>query len=216
MLGNRVLIKDFHININKERVFNALDTIEGKTEESLYKRMDTLYNKALARMREVVSTRGVFEFKKNKRDLYPNILGDSEILLYSFFTLGEGVSMEGKKLFSKGKYLEAMVFDTMSNILLFEIGEEMSERINVYGSKLGIYIKDRMSPGDGGTPFIFQKTLWEELELKDLDIEINEKNIFKPLKSMGYIFTTSIYKQDQGNSSFCGKCQKLDCKLRKS
>lgn len=213
MKQHMTVMREFSLSLDKERVLRGIDCRE---DSPVYQEVNSIYEGLLEGLWKVITPMGVFQFYNNVDELDLDILNCSNILVYSFITLGEGVSRKTEEFFSKGNYLEALIFDTMTSELLFHMGEEIYQKISEEAKEQGLSLKNRISPGDEETPLYYQRIIWEKLKLKDLGININDEHLLQPLKSIATIYTTTNWDQSIKIHSNCKTCRNQFCKMRRN
>ncbi len=211
-MGKEIRIeKEFLLDIDRDKVLSAMDCAK---ETSIYEKVNHLFDKLLPIIEKLNEPIGVWKFENKQEELKINLLNDSSVVVYSFISLGGKIGTKCEELFNQGHYLQALVLDIMANDLLFSMGEELCQKIFKEMRELGIYLGNKIIPGDEGIPFHYQGVLWERLELVKLGINLNDKFVFQPLKSMGFLYATTNYSKKSYKRHTCEKCGNLKCKMR--
>lgn len=208
----RTVLKDVAIDLDKARVFQAIDCRE---DSPVYQEVNRIYNKVLEIVEHTITPMIIFEFRENRESADFKELKNSKVLVYTFVTLGQEISTITEELFGQGNYLEALILDAMTNELLFNMTEEAYKIICSRTKERELSLKARISPGDEDIPFHYQKHIWQELRLQELGIQINESYTFQPLKSIGFIYTTTAWNGENKILHQCENCKNLQCKMRR-
>ncbi|WP_432663831.1 ASKHA domain-containing protein [Wukongibacter baidiensis] len=206
------IITDFDIEIDKDKVFQIIDC---KKDSPVYDRVNNIYIKVLNKAMKLIKPKGIFKLEKTTSNYNYEIMERYSHLVSCLVTLGEDIGLASSKDFENGDYLEGLLLDTISDQILFNISNQMREKIIDYTKEIGIGLTPRMSPGENGVPIEVQKDILLRLEGKEkLGVDITVGYMLNPVKSLAYFYgadkniSISLIDHD------CSKCGRADCKFK--
>ena len=205
-------ITEFDIQVNIEKVFNI---IECKKGSRIYVTAEKIYNKMLKKSYELIKPTVIFKVKKNDLKYTCNKICGFSNVIFCLITLGNDISLEVSKNFKKSNYLEALILDTIADQMIYNLTEQLYDKIYKYAKELGFGLSPRMSPGDEDISIEMQKEiLLNVLETEKIEVSITDGYMLKPVKSLAYFYGADknipLSKLDHD----CSKCKKINCKYK--
>lgn len=200
------IVSDFNFNLDKERVFKAIDCYKNST---IYDDVCIIYDELNAGLKNLVKPKGFYRIVKNNED------EKCSHTVYCLLTLGNEISEVIKGKFEQNEYLKAYLLDNMTDLLLFELSNQFYKHIKDSADKIEIGLSSRYSPGEKDIPLEYSQDLLRHLDLPlDYNIKLTSGFMINPPKSMLY-----YYKADKTITSNmidhdCTKCNNVNCKMR--
>ena len=190
--------ENFQFEIDKRAVYSLLGYKKGET--TISKEMATLLENSFKEAIELVDTKGVYIVRRIKEKKNGIRLFNSEIvlrgksmekLLYGSFgvifmavTIGPELERKISEDMENGSFERAIVFDVIGSEAVEAVANSFNSYLLIQARQAKNSLTRRFSPGYGDLPLEFQREIYRELSLSRLGIEINEKNILFPYKTI--------------------------------
>lgn len=204
------------IHLNKDIVFTRMHIDQTLPN---YEEFDQAYSELAAELQEIVQARGIFVLKEAEaKGRICKELSEVSHLVYVMVTLGEAVSARSTRYFLEKDYLKGLMIDSMADQILFDASDDFYPiiRQEVY-EKQGYALTVRFTPDDGRIPIHHQKLILDESGGKDLlNADVTEGFMYRPLKTMGYIYGADQNIQIAEKDHDCSLCDNLQCSFRKT
>jgi hypothetical protein len=209
-----VIIRDFDISVNKDKVYSAITSYYPLPDE---KEFDLLYNSSVELAHSVVKPLGAFKLDKMSTIKPSNLFNFCNEIIYCFFTIGNEITEIIDKLFEENKFTNAIILDAISTLILFEMSKQFNNRIYEYTSLRNLGLTCRIAPGDGEIDITYQKNIIESFDDHEaLGIEVIHDYIIKPYKSLTYVFGADKNIAINNEDHKCEHCHNLKCFMRNS
>ncbi|WP_303866204.1 5-methyltetrahydrofolate--homocysteine methyltransferase [Acetobacterium wieringae] len=206
---------DFEIEIDRQKIFNRLDLYEGAAQYDYYLNS---YEELLPEFKMLVRPEGYYQLKTNilGKDFHQDFDSPTHVV-FCLITLGDAVSKRSTELFCENDSFKGLLLDAMANQLLFDSSERFYGRIrDDVHQKRGYGLTRRYSPGDEGICLSYQKKILDNLdEIMKQKIEITKKYMYKPSKTLGYVYGADQTLECSINDHDCRQCQQKTCSFRK-
>lgn len=205
-------ITDFKWEVDKERIFRIIDC---SWESPAFQQVDILYQKSMEEITNILKPLGVYNFVDFSESMGFSDIQGCEKIVYFLLTLGNGIDKKINSYFAQGKYMEALLMDTIANEILFKCTEELYNKVSLEVRAYGWGLTRRFEPGSGDVPLDFQKEILAGLDLKDLKISLTEKNMLTPLKTITFFCGAGENVKPALKGGYaCDLCSRKDCKFR--
>lgn len=211
-LENHIKIEDFELKSNIDIVMSLVDcypsnpTYEGIVEE--YKALEQ-------ETRDLVEPVALLQFEEIKDPLNIDGYPKGTPACYVFFTIGDKIKDVSRGYFDKGDYLSGMLVNAIADDYLFQVDDELKNKLEVICREKGIGVTKRLDVPDE-IPMEAQKVVLETTMADAmLDISITEGFMFTIVKSNCYILILSDNPEIMNAGHDCSKCSLKNCKLRK-
>lgn len=130
---------------------------------------------------------------------------ESSPALYLFCTVGSSLSNLSREKFDQGDYLKGVLADLLADQCLFSMENIWKELITEECKKKNLGII-RVLEAEKKDSAEIQKKIFEALQLEEERISLTSKFMYRPSKSMGYVFILG----KEGRCSLehdCERCQ---------
>lgn len=164
------------------------------------------------------------------------------LLVAAVGTLGEGVAPKRAGLTEdKDNMLRTMVWDTITNLALFELDRQLRCLLSEKYAKKNLRLAACFNPGDDGLGLEAQKTVFDLVDTRAISVVLNEHYMMKPLKTISALYglapaasaaktgiggeledrncvdgySTDGYSEDRYTEDRCTRCGMTDCTFRR-
>jgi hypothetical protein len=208
------IVRDFDVVIDKDNVlkavasyYNVLDNIH----------LDIIFTELEQLALKAVKPLGVFKIEAMPRCIPCSLLKNCEYIVYCIFTIGNEISELNDKLFLNNEFDKAIIFDSISTSILFNLSKQLYDKIFEYAARRNMGLTCRIAPGDGEIDIAYQRDIVRQFQSNnDFSFEVVNEYLVKPYKSLTYIFgadeTIKINKADHN----CDNCYNNNCFMRNS
>ncbi|WP_373484417.1 hypothetical protein [Acetobacterium sp.] len=207
---------DFETNIDRQQIFRSLNLYEGSAHYDYY--LD-VYEELLLEFGQLVKPEGYYQLKTNAlgKDFHLDLESPTHVV-FCLITLGDAISKRSTEMFKDNDSFKGLLLDAMANQLLFDSSELfyhcIREDIHL---KMGFGLTRRYSPGDEGICLTYQKEILDSLnDVMVQKIEVTKKYMYKPSKTLGYVYGAGQGLECSLNDHDCSRCQQTSCNFQKS
>lgn len=190
--------KEIRFTINRKAVYSLLGYRKGKT--ALTEKIINLIDEAYEKASELIVPQGIYVIRRIKEKGDEIKFANSKIVLKGksmqvlleeslatiFFgvTIGPGIEEKISQETEKKNIDKALVFDTLGSEAVEAAANFLNNHLIAQARQAKKFLTTRFSPGYGDLALDFQKEIYEELSLHDLEVEINDKSILYPQKTI--------------------------------
>lgn len=206
---------DFATNINRQKIFKILNLHEGSAHYDYY--LD-IYDELLLEFRQLVKPAGYYHLKTNVlgKDYHQDLESPTHVV-FCLITLGDAISHRSTEMFKDNDSFKGLLLDAMANQLLFDSSELFYQYIREdIHQMMGFGLTRRYSPGDEGICLSYQKEILDNLnEVMEQKIEVTKKYMYKPSKTLGYVYGAGQDLECSLSDHDCSRCQQISCSFQK-
>lgn len=203
---------EFNIKVNKEKVFEIIDC---KKDSHVYAEAEKIYTEMLKKSYELVDLKAIYNIKKNESQYTYNKTCEFSHIISCLITIGENISLEVSKNFKENDYLEGFILDTIADQIIYNLTDQLYEKIYEYAKNMGLGLTRRMSPGDKDVPIEMQKEILLSVgKDKKIDVSITDGYMLKPVKSLAYFYGADKNIPLDKSDHDCSKCSQINCKYK--
>lgn len=183
----------------KERVLQ----VAGYGKNSIgYDKGETYYSQLLPSFRVTVQAKGAFTL-----DLVNN-------QLYAVLTLGSSIDKWIDRQFEKGDFFAGYIANAMSDAGLYQWEEQVLQYIEEACRQANVGIIKRYEPGMN-VPLGIQSKLATALATqRTLNVTLDEKCIWHPLKTMSILFDIRKGSTEMNSKHDCSQCSREHCFMK--
>ena len=203
-------ITEFQIKISPQNVCAMLDADRSSLEEEMREELEEMLPEAYDRL-EPAAFLGF-------GDTEGFLCGEDELsaqeALYIICTVGDALSRWSSELFTQGDCLRAMLADAAADDCLFQMDEQLKDRVTALCRERGKGIRRRLeAPHD--VPMSIQKKALDVTGASELGIGITEGFMYRPVKSVCQVYLLSDDTTQCNYEHDCSRCPSTSCRLRK-
>ncbi len=203
-------ITEFQIKISPQNVCAMLDADRSSLEEEMREELEEMLPEAYERL-EPAAFLGF-------GDTEGFLCGEDELsaqeALYVICTVGDALSGWSSELFAQGDCLRAMLADAAADDCLFQMDEQLKDRVTALCRERGKGIRRRLeAPHD--VPMSIQKKALDVTEASEGEIGITEGFMYRPVKSVCQVYLLSDDTTQCNYEHDCSRCPSTSCRLRK-
>ncbi len=200
MLYDRLIRLDRieNFEINKKAVWGLLGYRIKSTVVS--SRVKKIVDECFQEAESLISPRGTYIIRKIKSknslielentgltlkgESMKKLLRDSFAVILIAVTIGPGIDEKIREETEAGRIERALIFDVIGSEAVEAVANALNHLLDTQARHIRAFLTMRFSPGYGDLPLDFQKELYRELKLDELGIQINEKNLLYPQKTI--------------------------------
>ncbi|MFC2168061.1 hypothetical protein ACFLRW_03680 [Acidobacteriota bacterium] len=190
--------KDIQYSIDRKTVYSLLGYKKEQTKlpQKMFDRLELAFEKA----EQLIETQGIFIIRRIKERgktivlqdtptvikgiSARNLLKNSFAVIFMAVTIGPGLEKLAGHYTKEKQFESALVLDAIGS----EAAEATASALNNYLLTLArqakLTLTKRFSPGYGDLPLQFQKEMFKELSLNDLNVVLNKKCFLFPRKTV--------------------------------
>ena len=203
-------ITEFQIKISPQNVCAMLDADRSSLEEEMREELEEMLPEAYERL-EPAAFLGF-------GDTEGFLCGEDELsaqeALYIICTVGDALSRWSSELFTQGDCLRAMLADAAADDCLFQMDEQLKDRVTALCRERGKGIRRRLeAPHD--VPMSIQKKALDVTGASEGGIGITEGFMYRPVKSVCQVYLLSEDTTQCNYEHDCSRCPNISCRLRK-
>ena len=203
-------ITEFQIKISPQNVCAMLDADRSSLEEEMREELEEMLPEAYERL-EPAAFLGF-------GDTEGFLCGEDELsaqeALYIICTVGDALSRWSSELFTQGDCLRAMLADAAADDCLFQMDEQLKDRVTALCRERGKGIRRRLeAPHD--VPMSIQKKALDVTGASEGGIGITEGFMYRPVKSVCQVYLLSDDTTQCNYEHDCSRCPNTSCRLRK-
>lgn len=203
-------ITEFQIKISPQNVCAMLDADRSSLEEEMREELEEMLPEAYERL-EPAAFLGF-------GDTEGFLCGEDELsaqeALYIICTVGDALSRWSSELFTQGDCLRAMLADAAADDCLFQMDEQLKDRVTALCRERGKGIRRRLeAPHD--VPMSIQKKALDVTGASEGGIGITEGFMYRPVKSVCQVYLLSDDTTQCNYEHDCSRCPSTSCRLRK-
>lgn len=206
---------DFDTTIDRQKIFRVLNLNEGSAHYDYYR---DVYEELLLEFSQLVKPEGYYQMKTNVLGkAFHQELESPTHVVFCLITLGRAISSRSTEMFKANDSFKGLLLDAMANQLLFDSSELFYQRIREdIHLKLGFGLTRRYSPGDEGICLSYQKEILNNLDgVMEQKIEVTKKYMYKPAKTLGYVYGVGQDLECSLSDHDCSRCQQRSCSFQK-
>lgn len=194
LIMEKIVIKDFDIKINKERVLSSLGCKKG---DSVYNTVSGYFDDMENELYSLLSVRALAAFDENR--------------VYCLITASDAISAYSKELFDRGEGMRGLLCDAMADDYLFEADKALARSIKEKCALLCVGVKRRLdAPKD--FPLTEQKLILEKTGAEN--VSLTDAFMLSPVKTFAYILELTSDNNVFNAQHDCSKCDNLGCVMR--
>ncbi|MFQ6091705.1 MAG: hypothetical protein ACE5OR_03315 [bacterium] len=199
MVFNKLIkLDEIHFEIDRRAVYSLLGYRKGKA--SLSQKMIRILDNAFSEILDLVDPKGAYLIRKIRDkggevflldseivlrgESMVNLLRDSFAVIFMAVTVGCRLERRISQEMEKGNHETALVFDAIGSETVEAVANSLNNRLLTEARQFKHSLTMRFSPGYGDLPLTFQREMYEELSLGELGIEINDRNMLSPQKTI--------------------------------
>ncbi|MEG0310578.1 MAG: 5-methyltetrahydrofolate--homocysteine methyltransferase [Eubacterium sp.] len=207
-------IYNIPIRLEKSLIFKQMHIY---SELPNYAEFDKAYDELIDEIKLLAESKGIYVLKENtgKPKMHKGLCEVSH-QVYVLVTLGEKISDRSTRYFKEKDFLKGLMIDAMADQILFNISDDFYKiiRKDIFETR-GYALTVRYSPDDHFIPIENQKVILDEVHGKELlGIDVTEGFMYRPLKTMGYVYgadkNITIAEKDHD----CRLCSNEKCEFR--
>lgn len=203
-------ITEFQIKISPQNVCAMLEADRSSLEEEMREELEEMLPEAYERL-EPAAFLGF-------GDTEGFLCGEDELsgqeALYIICTVGDALSRWSSELFAQGDCLRAMLADAAADDCLFQMDEQLKDRVTALCRERGKGIRRRLeAPHD--VPMSIQKKALDVTGASEGGIGITEGFMYRPVKSVCQVYLLSDDTTQCNYEHDCSRCPSTSCRLRK-
>lgn len=208
---DKIVINDFNLKLNKNAVFKAIDC---KKNSDIYIHASKVYDSLKFLVYELVEPIAVIAFSPKRNNLELEYLNCFNEIIYVIMTIGDKISNKISEFFKCGEYLNGIILNSMADIMLFDMEDNLLDIIKTKCIKRGLGINKRLEPATDLCLEV-QKIIWEETSAKELiNVDITESYMLKPVKSNTFILEANNHVDYFKMKHDCNGCKLVTCKMK--
>jgi len=193
-----IRLDDIQFDINRKAVYVRLGYRRGKT--ALSRKMIDMVEAAFKEAMNLARVEGTYIIRRIKDrgdeitlkgsdvvlrgSSMEKLLADSFAVALMAVTIGPELERRAALEAENGNVEKSLVFDVIGSEIVEAAADSINNHLVVQARQAGVSLTRRFSPGYGDLPLEFQRDLYRELDLGGLGIEISEKNILFPQKTI--------------------------------
>lgn len=213
MMGikDRIKLKDFHIELNRDRVFHFVDCYP---DSPVYQEVIKEYTDLEAEVYSSIKPEAILQFG-NLNPLAHAIDYEAGVpACYVIMTVGNKISEISSQYFEEGNYLAGMLTNAMADDYLLQLDDKVSKIVKSQCLIRHKGVIQRLEvPSD--IPMEAQKVVLNETGAdKLLNMQVTEGYMFTTVKTSCFILILTedenIFKLQHN----CKKCNSINCKMR--
>ena len=203
-------ITEFQIEISPKNVCSMLDADKSSLEEEMREELEEMLPEAYERLEPAAFLGfGDTEGFLNGEDALPG-----QEALYVICTVGDALSGWSSELFAQGDCLRGMLADAAADDCLFQMDEQLKDRIIALCRERGKGIRRRLeAPHDA--PMSIQKKALDVTGAAEYGIGITEGFMYRPVKSVCQVYLLSEDPEENNSEHDCSRCPNTSCRMRK-
>lgn len=207
-------VSSFNMDIDRLRVFKVMDCTESSP---VYDEVNKDYYDLKELLYKLAEPKGIFCFLGgDEASDFRMVNGGCEKVVLAIVTLGKPLDSQIGQFFTDGDYLKGMLLDVMADELLFNLSIQLDDKIYEEAYKLQMGLTQRLSPGEGGIPLLFQKKVFDLLDAQSLlKMSISEGYMLDPIKSAAFFHGADKDLSLHKITHDCAQCNLLNCKFRR-
>ena len=151
------------------------------------------------------------EFKSPKLS---KMLKDCDNIICYIATLGNGIDSEINRLMDNKHMAEAYILDTMASVATDNMVATFHRHMKDEYKNQGKQVTLCFSPGYCDWPITEQKKLFNLLDSRDVDVELNDSCLMTPRKSISGVF--GIHSNGGTPYNPCWDCGRTECPARRA
>ncbi|WP_066504515.1 hypothetical protein [Abyssisolibacter fermentans] len=213
------IIKDFDIKLNKKVVLNILNYDMNSNE---YNYVDKVYQDVAEEVIHNINPRAAFKLMVKPEEYNFEVFYNCKYIYLCLLTVGRDISMLMQKYFIDGKHIKGIMIDIMIDYILFDISNQLYDKLYNHAAKLEMGLTNRISAGDEiysdktVLPLEYQKDIATKLSASSkLGIYTGSNYILDPIKSLASIYGAGTNLEIKYKNHDCSKCKSVNCRFRK-
>lgn len=218
MRGKKVRMEQFYIfedwkaKIEMKQVLKWMDCTP---DSSAYEDFVEEYRELEKEFAGLLRPMGILGFGKLSEQTGNGKYSPGTPVLYAVMTVGGDISRASTKAFADGDYVRGMLLDSIADVALFSLEENLQAGLKAVCAKHKVGIEKRLeAPQD--IPMEVQREAWETLHLKErLGVDISSGFMFDPLKTTCQVFVLTERAEVFQSQHDCRNCSNTTCKLRR-
>ncbi len=200
MIFDKIVLKEnISYIINKKDVLSILGYKREKTKvskifaEKIEKILEQTQQKSPAKALYIIrkiekiekNTISFFnsEIKIESKDI-SSLLSESFAVIFMGITIGWWIDNKIAELNEKREYNEALIYDAVGSEAVEGAANSLNHHLDIEARQNRFTLTKRFSPGYGDLNISFQRELYKELSLENLDIKILPTNLLLPQKTI--------------------------------
>lgn len=202
------IIKDFKLTINQRKI---LDTLHCDSNSEFYDEVIDTYNELSKLIMENVEPKAFVKIKPKDNDLKFKETAHCSNIVYCLITLGNKIGDFSNDFFNEGDYLKGMLFDTMTDQLLFNLSYELYLKVVKLTKNLNLGLTSRLSPGEcyEDIPLEFNKVIYDEFSINE--VALTEGFMYNPVKTLGFFYGADKSLKSSRVDHNCNRCNTINC-----
>jgi uncharacterized 2Fe-2S/4Fe-4S cluster protein (DUF4445 family) len=212
VFNERIVLSEFTIKINRDRVFQLIDC---HPDSSIYKEIEEEFTDLEGKVLSCIKPGAVIQFGKLHSSIETKKWKACTPVCYVLMTIGDSITRLGQQYFSQGDYLAGMLVDAMADDYLFQMDDRIQVVISEKCRLWHIGVLRRLEAPLDISVYAQRVILDETGADHGLGLGLTEGYMFTPIKSIGYIVVLTEDETIFRLKHDCRACGALNCKLRK-
>lgn len=205
-------IENMKVSVDRDLVFRM---IECREDSPVYEEMVEAYEGLLPEVLGRAKGQCIFGMGVIAGEDASEDCPEGTKVLYVISTVGRRLSSLESELFAGGDYVCGMMADAMADACLFGLEAEWQEAVRQFCAEHGFGIEKRLE-APNGIPMSVQRSAFACLNAgQELGLGLSSGYMFDPVKTACYVLVLSDDRELFLAQHDCGKCGRLDCKVRK-
>lgn len=206
------IIKECQVSLDKARVMEWMDC---RSDSPVYEEVAELYDQVEEEIKALCRPVVLLKFGQLEADLEPAGIRAGAPAVYGLCSIGEEISRRSTEAFAQGDGLLGMMINTMADLMLFGLENEIQEMLKKECGERNMGILRRLeAPQD--MPMEMQKVIHVQTKALELaGIGLTSGYMFDPVKSNGIVFLLTKDAKIFRAQHDCRNCTRTDCPMRR-
>lgn len=223
-------IKDFDIDIDKDKVCHLLGYLKGRgPKPSISSLIDDKIDKAndliqpscfyqLLDVKEIAPPRVVLENGIRitvSSDMLSWALAPCQQAAVFVSSIGDGLESRVAQLMEEGEVLKGAILDAIGSLAADKAASCLHDKVQEMANSVGAEITPRYSPGYCDWDITQQRVIFEVIDSTQTGIELSEDCLMTPLKSVSGLIGLGWGDKNRIMLTPCRFCARKDCPSRR-
>jgi len=190
--------------------FSRSDAVRTRVDELLPLGASLLRPRAMGRLYDVGAA------AEPERATLPDPIREAEFLCFGLCTAGRAIDDRARALCEEGELIDSMILDAIAMTGLSLIGDRLGRTIFGWAEERDLSASRAFSPGAGASHWGLehQRFLFDHLPERPLDVELTDRFLMKPSKSVSFVIGIGERINRAKNPFSCEGCDRFDCAYR--
>ena len=190
--------------------FSRSDAVKARVDELLPLGASLLRPRAMGRLYDVSSA------AEPVRKALPDPIREAGVLCFGLCTAGRAIDDRARSFCEEGELIDSMILDAIAMTGLSIIGDRLGRTIFGWARERDLAASRAFSPGAGVSHWGLehQRFLFGHLPERPLDVELTDRFLMKPSKSVSFVIGIGERIKQVKNPFSCEGCDRFDCAYR--